>query len=273
MSKLSIATWNINSVRLRAGLVAAYLAEHAPDILCLQEIKCRDGEFPEASFRDAGYPHMLVAGQKGLHGVAIVSRVPLERVEAPQLCREGHARVISARIGDGAGAAEIHNIYLPAGGDVPDPEENPKFAHKLDFVARLGDAYARLNRDDPRPRLLLGDLNIAPHENDVWSHRQLLDVVSHTPVETEGLEAARTGSGFSDIARLRHPPETKLYTWWSYRAADWLASNRGRRLDHIWANDSAMTRVDIDSFIIHAGWRGRDKPSDHVPVSVGLTLR
>ena len=267
MKKLRITSWNINSVRLRAPNVAAFVAEHVPDVLCLQETKCREGEFPLSVFRDMGLGHVLIAGQKGMHGVAIASRYPLTPIEAPALCREGHARVIAARVE----GVDVHNIYLPAGGDEPDAEINPKFAHKLDFLARLGEAYAGLQAQDGAPRILVGDLNVAPLENDVWSHRQLLNIVSHTPVETELLEQSRRAAGFHDIARVHHGPEPKLYTWWSYRAKDWEASDRGRRLDHIWANDAAMEQVRLGSYSIHKRWRGGEKPSDHAPLSVDLT--
>jgi exodeoxyribonuclease-3 len=263
---LKIATWNINSVRLRTPSVAAFVQAEKPDILCLQETKCLDDEFPAKAFKEMGLPHLLLKGQRGgHHGVAIASKMKLDLADAPDLCREGHARVLAARLGD----MEIHNIYLPAGGDEPDAKKNPKFAHKLDFLERLGPAYKKGKKSK---RILAGDLNVAPHENDVWSHKQLLSIVSHTPEETERLEGARKTGGFSDIARLAHPPEQKLYTWWSYRAADWAASNRGRRLDHIWASHAAMEDVKLNSYRIHLAWRGGEKPSDHCPVSVEVSL-
>ncbi len=266
MSRLKLVTWNINSVRLRAANVAAFIAAEQPDIVCLQETKCRDGEFPTRAFEEAGLPHLAVRGQGGgHHGVAIASRLPIEEVAPPDLCREGHARIVAVRV-DGY---EVHNIYLPAGGDVPDPAANPKFDHKLDFVDRLGNAYTDLKGAGP-PRLLVGDLNIAPHPSDVWSHKQLLKVVSHTPVETEGLERAREAAGFHDVARLAVPDDQRLYTWWSYRSPNWAASNRGRRLDHIWADDRVRGGVDLSSFKIHLAWRGGEKPSDHAPVSIEI---
>jgi exodeoxyribonuclease III len=267
MSKsLKIVSWNINSVRLRAGNVATFVAATRADVVCLQEIKCLAGEFPEKAFRDMGFQHFAINGQRGgHHGVAIASRVKLERIDTPELCREGHARAVAARIG----GLEIHNIYLPAGGDVADAHANPKFAHKLDFIGRLGPAYKKLSKT---PRILVGDLNVAPHEHDVWSHRELLKIVSHTPEETEQLEDARNVGGFADIARLAHGPEQKLYTWWSYRAADWAASNRGRRLDHIWANKAALTDTQVKSFQIHLAHRGGEKPSDHAPISVSVKI-
>lgn len=262
-----ISTWNINSIRLRAPNVQEFLRKHAPDVLCLQEIKCQTAEFPAKAFREVGYDYHQALGQSGgHHGVAIVSRHPIEAIDAQPLCREGHARVQAARIE----GFEVHNIYLPAGGDEPNPDTNEKFAHKLDFLACMARDYAQLN-NDKSPRILVGDLNVAPHENDVWSHKQLLKIVSHTPVETEALEKARTQGGFADIARECHGDDQKLYTWWSYRAKDWAASNRGRRLDHVWANDTAMGLVDLPSYEIHLGWRGGWKPSDHAPVSTSFT--
>jgi len=264
MTSLRIVSWNINSVRLRAPNVAAFVEAKAPDVICLQETKCLDDQFPVKAFEAMGLPHLALHGQRGgHHGVAIASRFPIEEVAAPKLCREGHARVVAAK---GKGI-EFHNIYLPAGGDVPDPDKNDKFAHKLDFLKKLGTRYAKL-KADKTPRILVGDLNVAPHENDVWSHKQLLKIVSHTPVETELLEASRKKGGFSDIARMAHGDEQKLYSWWSYRAKDWAASNRGRRLDHIWANPEALPLTDIESYKIHIGWRGGFKPSDHAPISV-----
>jgi exodeoxyribonuclease-3 len=263
---LKIVSWNINSVRLRAPNIEGFVAAEKPDVICLQETKCQDGEFPLKAFKEMGLGHVLMRGQKGGHaGVAIASRLPLEAADTPDLCREGHARCIAARLPSGL---EIHNIYLPAGGDVPDAAVNDKFAHKLDFLDRLGPGYRKLKKGVPR--ILVGDLNVAPHENDVWSHKQLLGIVSHTPEETGRLEDARKLAGFADIGRLSVPDEQKLYTWWSYRAADWAAANKGRRLDHIWASKDAAANTKVDSFRVHLAWRGGWKPSDHAPISVDV---
>ena len=265
-NSLKIVSWNINSVRLRAPNVAAFVEEEQPDVVCLQETKCQDGEFPEKAFKEMELPHLVLNGQKGgHHGVAIASRLPIERIEAPDLCRHGHSRVIAAKVA----GVEVHNIYLPAGGDEPDPEVNDKFAHKLDFLERLGPAYKKQSKT---PRVLVGDLNVAPHENDVWSHKQLLKIVSHTPGETERLEDSRNQAAFADIARLAVEDHQKLYSWWSYRAKDWAKSNRGRRLDHIWMNPAALPDTKIDTFKIHLAWRGGWKPSDHAPISVEMKV-
>lgn len=265
MTRLKLISWNINSVRLRAPNVADFVTAEQPDIICFQETKCRNEEFPEKAFRDMGLPHLNLFGQGGgHHGVAIASKHPIEEITREDLCREGHARVTAISIN----GIEVHNIYLPAGGDVPDPEANDKFAHKLDFLERLKDRYQDLESRSVTPRILVGDLNVAPHPNDVWSHKQLLKIVSHTPIETEALEAARVAGGFTDIARQAVPESQKLYSWWSYRARDWAASNRGRRLDHIWANNAAMAGIDPASYQIHLRWRGGYKPSDHAPISI-----
>ncbi|MEM9738770.1 MAG: exodeoxyribonuclease III [Pseudomonadota bacterium] len=266
MAKLKIVSWNINSVRLRAPNIVDFAAAEKPDVICLQETKCRDAEFPAKTLAEAGFEHIHVMGQGGgHHGVAIVSRLPLEVVEAPDLCREGHARIAAVRVE----GLELHNIYLPAGGDEPNRETNEKFDHKLDFLARMKRHYTTHRN---HPLVLVGDLNVAPHANDVWSHKQLLKIVSHTPIETDALEAARRAGDFTDIARAAVPEDQKLYSWWSYRARDWAASNRGRRLDHIWSNKAAQSGVDLNSFRIHLAWRGGWKPSDHAPISVDISI-
>lgn len=258
----TIATWNINSVRLRLPLVARFLAEHRPDVLCLQETKCPDELFPSAAIAEMGYSHVAFSGQKGYHGVATLSRRPLEIVEKRDFCRMGDCRHLATRLEAGGKAILLHNFYVPAGGDEPDPAINPKFRHKLDFVEEMRAVPAA--QDGQSASILVGDLNIAPLEQDVWSHRQLLDVVSHTPVETEGLESMRRQGGWEDLMRLHIPPPEKIYTWWSYRAKDWEASDRGRRLDHIWS--SANLAPDLRSIGVLKAARGWERPSDHVPV-------
>jgi exodeoxyribonuclease-3 len=262
---LKIATWNINSVRIRTAALARFVSESKPDVLCLQEIKCRDGEFPSSAFREMGLRYIHVVGQKGWHGVAIASRHRIEPIEF-RLCPRSEARASAVRVE----GIEIHNIYLPAGADVPDPRINPKFQHKLDFVEAMRAHYA--SRRGKAPTVVVGDLNIAPGEHDVWSHKQLLDVVSHTPAETEGLDRIRDQGGFIDLARLHRPDPEKLFTWWSYRSPDHTRTNRGRRLDHIWASEDLAPRSQADAFAIHAHTRSWDRPSDHVPVMASLKL-
>ncbi len=263
---LSIATWNINSVRLRIAMVGRFLDRCRPDVLCLQEIKCRADNFPYKPLRRRGYEHILVNGQKGYHGVAIVSRRPFAASDARPFCARDDARHASVTIADGDDDIVIHNFYVPAGGDEPDPLVNPKFAHKLAFLDEMR-AWL-VGSETNRKAVLVGDLNVAPYPSDVWSHRQLLTVVSHTPVETEGLEALRRIGGWVDAVRHFVPVEEKLFTWWSYRALDWQASNRGRRLDHIWVTPHLVDRLESIEVLREArGWR---RPSDHVPVIARL---
>ena len=257
---LTLATWNINSVRLRIKLVLRFLRQVEPDVLCLQETKTVDEHFPRAAFEKAGYPHMLVHGMKGYNGVAIVSRQPLETARTHNWCaREDcrHGMVVLP------GGIELHNLYIPAGGDVPDPKLNPKFAHKLQFLDEVAGWFASALPKAERA-ILVGDLNVAPLETDVWSHRQLLTVVSHTPIEVEKLGRLQQAGGFVDAVRHVIPPEKNLYTWWSYRARDWKASDRGRRLDHIWITPALLGRL-RDAQVLKAA-RGWKLGSDHVPV-------
>ena len=259
---LTIATWNINSVRLRIDLVCNFLKEFAPDVLCMQETKCADDHFPKAAFADAGYPHLAIHGQKAYHGVAVASRLPLDITDRKLFCGREDARHISVSVRkERTQPVEIHNVYVPAGGDVPDVDANWKFAHKLDFIEEMGAWLAKPKR---RRTVLVGDLNIAPLETDVWSHKQLLKVVSHTPVETEGLERIRAAGDWVDVMRKKIPPEEKLFTWWSYRSPNWEASDKGRRLDHVWASPDIARRARDLKVLRHA--RSWEKPSDHVPV-------
>lgn len=262
---LRIATWNINSVRLRADQVARFVAEQRPDVVCLQEIKCREGEFPANAFRDMGLPYLKIAGQKGWHGVAIASRLPLEDAPALDVCREGHARCVSALVS----GVEVQNFYIPAGGDIPDRALNPKFDHKLDFYERLTAEMAR--RDPKAPLLLCGDLNIAPSENDVWNHKYMLKVVSHTPIEIETMGRLKEALGFVDLVREATPEPEKLFSWWSYRAADFRQSNRGLRLDHLWASPGLAAHFTGDARV-HDTVREWDRPSDHAPVTADLQV-
>jgi exodeoxyribonuclease-3 len=260
--RFTLATWNINSVRLRQGLVERLMTEAAPDVVCLQETKCPDANFPAAPFRKLGYEHQAIAGQKGYHGVAILSRLPLADIESRTFCGKDDARHIAATVATPAGAIRVETFYVPAGGDVPDPDANDKFRHKLDFLAEMAATIGA--GAATRPTIVVGDLNVAPLPDDVWSHKQMLGVVSHTPVETDALTAVIAGGGWVDVMRRRVPAPEKLYTWWSYRAADWRASNRGRRLDHVWCTPDLADRLAGLDVVAEA--RGWDRPSDHVPV-------
>lgn len=264
---MRIATWNINSVRLRLELVLRLLDEVRPDVLCLQETKVINELFPLEAFAQRGYTHCHVHGMKGYNGVAIISRLPLSDVQVMDWCDKTDCRHIFATL---PGGIELHSLYIPAGGDIPDPEQNEKFAHKLRFVDEMTSWWPRARRAD-QPIVLVGDFNIAPLEQDVWSHKALLGVVSHTPVEVERLKALQATLNWLDCSRHFVPETEKLYTWWSYRAKDWAESNRGRRLDHIWVTPPLKDTLSWHKVVQEArGWE--PKPSDHVPVIVDLDV-
>jgi len=259
----TLATWNINSVRLRAALVARLLKAEGPDILCLQECKSPVDRIPADIFAALGYRYMVARGEKGYNGVAILSRLPMEEAGALDFANLGQARHIAGRLESGV---VIHNFYVPAGGDVPDRDANVKFGQKLDYLTGMRD-WCR--EQTPDRSILVGDLNIAPREDDVWSHKQLLKVVSHTPVEVAHLHDVMTAGNWTDITR-RDIPEGRLYSWWSYRARDWDAADKGRRLDHIWASRD-IAAAGHSSRILRAA-RGWEKPSDHAPVVASFDL-
>ena len=261
---LTVATWNINSVRLRLGLVRRFIAEAQPDVLCLQETKTPDENFPREAFEALGYRDMLVHGMKGYNGVAVLSRVKLGTTRTRSWCEREDCRHGIVQLPDGI---ELHNVYVPAGGDIPDPAENDKFAHKLRFLDELTFWFAQ-NPADGRKAILVGDLNIAPLETDVWSHKQLLRVVSHTPIEVAKLGRFQASAHFIDAVRAFIPPEERLYSWWSYRARDWRLSDRGRRLDHIWVTPPLRSR--LTHAVVHRDARGWELASDHVPVVVSF---
>ena len=261
MARLKIASWNINSVRARIGIVEQFLANESPDILCLQETKAADDVFPAEALGAMGYPHQRLHGQRMHHGVAILSRVPLH--DDPEHSwrfdwqDNGEARHVGVRLDCGF---RLENVYVPAGGDVPDPALNPKFAQKLAFLERM----TRWSESLDEPTLIVGDFNVAPLECDVWNHKALLDVVSHTPVEVEALGRLQAAHGWVDLGRHFYPAPQRLHTWWSYRAIDWAASDRGRRLDHMWASPALAAKAVAHK--VHEDCRAWLKPSDHVPL-------
>ena len=267
MTRLCVATWNINSLRLRHALLDRLRDALDPDVICLQETKVPDALFPDGVPSELGYPFVVRRGMKGYNGVAILSRIPLAPdPDAPDWCERGDCRHAAASLLLPSGPVELHNFYVPAGGDVPDPAANPKFAHKLAFVSEATNWFAARR---PERCILVGDLNIAPLEHDVWSHKQLLTVVSHTPVEVACMNAwLRTG--FADAVRHFVSADEKLYSWWSYRNQDWRRSNRGRRLDHVWVTPDLVAQLRRQEILVDA--RDWERGSDHVPVAVELDL-
>ena len=254
---MKIVSWNINSVRFRIDIVERLLRDESPDILCLQETKAIDAVFPTEMFRRHGYTHQVLNGQPMHHGVAILSRVPLGEHGRHDWQDNGEARHVGVRLPNGV---RLENVYVPAGGDVPDRTINPKFGQKLDFIERM----TRWSDALREPTIILGDFNIAPLDCDVWSHKQLLDVVSHTPVEVAALGRLQAAGGWTDLGRHFIAAPQRLYTWWSYRAKDWAASDRGRRLDHVWATTDVAKAATAHRVLEPA--RSWDKPSDHIPL-------
>ncbi|HYE27187.1 MAG TPA: exodeoxyribonuclease III, partial [Allosphingosinicella sp.] len=250
---LKIASWNINSVRARIEIVEKFLREEAPEILCLQETKVCDSDFPAGLFRRLGYEHQIICGQRMHHGVAILSRLPVREQSRHDWQANGEARHVGVRLECGI---RLENVYVPAGGDVPDREQNPKFGQKLDFIERM----TRWSEACRCPTILVGDLNVAPLECDVWSHKQLLNVVSHTPVEVEALTGLQQAHDWVDIGRAFVPAPERCFTWWSYRSPDWTRNDRGRRLDHMWA--SPELKGCITSHKVLEPCRSWQRPSD-----------
>ena len=258
---MKITSWNINSVRLRIGLLEDVIKDVQPDVICLQETKAQDIHFPEEAIAALGYPHQAYRGEKSYNGVAILSKIPLADISHRQWAGKEDCRHISAV----ANGVRIHNFYIPAGGDIADRDENPKFGHKLDFVDEVTAYFAD---EAPRSSVMVGDLNIAPLAQDVWSTKQLKKVVSHTDIEREKLLKLIADGGWDDAMRSFYGPDEVLYSWWSYRARDYRASNRGRRLDHIFV--STDIKDEVTSAEIFETARGWEKPSDHVPISITL---
>ncbi len=259
----TLATWNINSVRLRAGLVTRLMTEEQPDILCLQECKSPVDLIPLAGFQALGYRHIVARGQKGYNGVAILSKLPLTDAGDRDFAQLGHARHVAARLENGV---VIHNVYVPAGGDLPDRTVNVKFGQKLDYLTALRDWC---HREKPERAILVGDLNIAPREDDVWDHKALLKIVSHTPIEVDHLNAVMEAGNWRCVTRA-DIPAGRLYSWWSYRSADWDGADKGRRLDHIWASADIANAAHTSRILRPV--RGWDQPSDHVPVLATFDL-
>jgi exodeoxyribonuclease-3 len=250
---LKIVTWNINSVRLRIGLVERFTKEAKPDVLCLQETKSPLEAFPYDALKEMGYAHIHAAGMKGYNGVAIASKKPFSRTDTRHWCDKEDARHVWVTLRDGT---EVHNFYVPAGGDIPDPALNDKFAHKLRFLDEVTSWFSA-RKAAANKFVLVGDLNIAPLESDVWSHKALLKVVSHTPVEVDKLARLQQSHDWVDAVRAVKGENEKVYSWWSYRAADWEAADKGRRLDHVWVTPALGSKVRTAE--VFKGARGLDE--------------
>mgnify|MGYP001810244467 CR=1 FL=1 len=259
---MKIATWNINSIRLRKDLLRSISAMKNIDIMLLQETKTQDEFFPAKDLEDI-FPHIIFAGEKSYNGVAILSKYPIKNKEILEFYNEDK-RHISCEIE----GIEIHNFYVPAGGDIPDIELNPKFKHKLQYLDLIKNWFEK-EKKTKEEIIIAGDLNIAPLEHDVWSSRQLKSEVSHTDIERKTLLDLQKSTNLIDIARSYVDSSEKLYSWWSYRNRDWKKSNRGRRLDHIWL--SKKLAENCKNFEIYKDARDKAQPSDHVPVIIEIS--
>ncbi len=264
---MKIISWNINSLRLRLPLLKKFVAQANPDVICLQEIKVSDPEFPLLEVKSLGFDFIEFFGEKSYNGVAIFSKFPLTKIEKIDVLNYGHKRHISAAIQTKVGEVFLHNFYVPAGGDIPDVALNNKFDHKLKFLDWMSEFFASQKN---KKIVMVGDMNIAPLEHDVWSHKQLLKIVSHTPIEVEKMAALQRSLDWVDTHRFFVEPSEKLYSWWSYRAVDPLGANKGRRLDHIWATPNLKSQ--IKSMKIYKDFRSETQPSDHVPIETVFDL-
>ena len=260
---MRIATWNINSVRLRLNQVLDFINEKKIDTLCLQETKTQDEFFPSADFTKIGMKHQYYRGEKSYNGVAILSNTKFTNMSYIDYCINETVHMSVKFKND----IELHNFYVPAGGDEPDISINPKFEHKVSF---LNEMKINFLKDKNTKKILVGDLNIAPLEHDVWSHKQLLNVVSHTKIETDKLLEIVNAGEWVDVMRELVPHDEKLYSWWSYRNRNWETSNRGRRLDHVWVSKNLFSKV--KSGTIYKDTRNWERPSDHVPIILDINI-
>ncbi|MCW9036171.1 MAG: exodeoxyribonuclease III [Rhodospirillales bacterium] len=268
---MKIVTWNVNSVRLRIDHLTKLVDQYQPDVICLQETKVDDPLFPHLEISGLGYPYRAVHGQKSYNGLAILSKIPFEGEERTHSwCGKDDRRHQSVDLSCGL---ELHNLYIPAGGDLPDAKQNPKFAHKLNFLTEQTAWW--LQRQDPKAkRMIVGDFNIAPRENDVWSHKALKNTITHTQVEIDHLTDFQSSGPWHDALIAKLPEDEKPYTWWSYRNRNWPgpdpSKDRGRRLDHIWASPNLDQMVEKITIVREI--RGWERPSDHSPVMVTLDI-
>ncbi len=259
---VTLATWNINSVRLRIRLVTRFLRTFQPDILCLQEIKCLAEQFPARTLARAGYPYQAVHGQKGYHGVAIVSRFPLTDITSRLFCEIDHARHVSARVDFGRGPVALHNFYIPAGGHEPDPLVNPKFKHKLDFLSELKSWFGEAAFADRQ--IICGDFNIVPTPMDGWKGADADGDIFHTDKERTQL-ARLMSTGLHDLYRV-HAPDEQAFSWWDYRGGA-FHRKQGLRIDFVLATDAVKDRLK-DATIDRDYRKKKDglTASDHAPV-------
>ena len=264
---MKIATWNVNSVNARLETVLQWFREAAPDVACLQEIKCVDEKFPTGAFEALGY-NVAVHGQKTYNGVALLSKTPLEEVRRGLPGTDGHAdgaedhaRYIEAVV-SGPAPVRVASIYLPNG----NPIGTEKFAYKLRWMERLN-AHARALLALEEPLTLAGDFNVIPSPDDVYSPADWTGDALFQP-QSRGAFQALKWLGLTD-AYMASDGAPGGYTFWDYQAGAW-PKNNGIRIDHLLLSPQAADR--LAGVLIHRDVRGREKPSDHVPIVAQLTL-
>lgn len=260
---MRIATWNVNSIRQRLDHVTAWLQDRSPDIVCLQELKCTDDAFPRGPIEDLGY-NVAVHGQKTFNGVAILSKHPLEDVQAglPGDDGDDHARFIEARISTREGSLRIASIYLPNG----NPVGTEKFTYKLRWMDRLiAHAQAALALEEPV--VLAGDYNVIPSPRDAKNPEAWTGDALFQPESRARFRTLRT-IGYTDAIRAVSDADN-LYSFWDYQAGAWQR-NHGIRIDHLMLSPQAADR--LSAAWIDREERAKEKPSDHVPVVVDLAI-
>ncbi|MEM8740350.1 MAG: exodeoxyribonuclease III [Pseudomonadota bacterium] len=260
---MRIASFNINGVKARIDALTKWLSEEKPDIVCLQELKSLDANLPREAIEDLGY-NVETHGQKSFNGVAILSRVPLEEVTRglPGNEEDMQARWIEAVVSTASGALRVCCLYLPNGNPVP----GEKYDYKLAWMARLH-TRAREILDDEMPAVLAGDYNVIPQDEDAerpaaWSEDAL------ALPQTRSAYRQILHLGFTDALRILNPAPM-LYTFWDYQRGAW-EKNDGIRIDHLLLTPQAADRLQASGVDRHM--RGRDKPSDHVPVWCDLDV-
>lgn len=261
--QLSVATWNVNSIRSRLEHVTQYLKSHSPDVLLLQETKIEDLHFPREPFEEAGY-NLALHGQKTYNGVAIASRLPLEDI-VPGLPEEtvDQARYIEASLSlPGNRCLRVASVYVPNGQDVG----SEKFPYKLGFLENLRTHAERMLAGHELV-ILGGDYNVAPFPMDVYDAPALDGSVCYHPVERERFRSL-LHLGLYDAFRTLHP-QSKAFSWWDYRQNS-FARDHGLRIDHLLASAGVMDQMERCE--MHRDERAREKPSDHIPVSCLLKL-
>ena len=253
---MRLASWNVNSLKVRLPHVLAWLADHRPDIVCLQETKLEDRNFPAAELEAAGY-QAAFAGQKTYNGVAILSRLPLDDVliGIPAFADE-QQRLIAAT----AGGVRIVCGYFPNGQSVG----SDKYAYKLRWIEALTDWLRKELMQHPR-LALLGDYNIAPDERDVHDPQAWVGQVLFSEAERAAFQHL-IGLGLQDAFRLFEQPE-KIYSWWDYRMMA-FRRNRGLRIDHILLSEALAK--DCTACTVDKEPRKAERPSDHAPVMADL---